>query len=120
MKKTCLLLALCVWLYPATSETTEVSFLKFCEYMEVDSEALSKDAKAVTISCVAFIKGVVESHTALVQDKKIKPQFCKPSSLSYGKIGMMYIKYAKNHSQKTDQSDADFLLQALRKSYPCK
>ncbi|MDH3973524.1 MAG: Rap1a/Tai family immunity protein [Deltaproteobacteria bacterium] len=120
MKKICLLITLMLFLYPGYSRAMEVNFLKFCEFLEVDSEELSKDAKAVTISCVAFIKGVVEAHKALVMENKIKPQFCKPSRVTYGKIGLMYLEYERKHSPKPHQNEAEFLLQALKDAYPCK
>ena len=119
MKQTRLILALFLWLLPCPLNASEVSFLKFCEYLEMDSEDLSKDAKAVTISCVAFIKGVIETHAAMVLEKKIEPQFCKPPRISYGKVGLMYVDYAGNHSRKSFQSEAEFLLQALKAAYPC-
>lgn len=120
MKKICLLFFVLLTLFPSVSGASEVSFLKFCEFLEADSKDLTKDEKAITISCVAFITGVVEMHSALVLDKKMEPQFCKPPRVTYGKIGLMYLEYARKNPQKPYQSEAEYLLQALKEAYPCK
>jgi len=120
MKKIVLSLILLFSLYPNTSEATEVRFLKFCDFLEADSEELTKDEKAITISCVAFIKGVVETHSTLVLKKKIKPQFCKPPKVTHGQIGLKYLEYARKVPPKSYQNEAEYLLQALIESYPCK
>ena len=120
MKKVLLTLILLFVFSPNITEATEVSFLNFCKYLEADSEELTKDEKAITISCVAFIKGVVETHSALVLQKEIKPQFCKPPKATHGQIGLKYLEYSRKTPPKSYQNEAEYLLQALKTIYPCK
>ena len=119
MKKISLILAVLVYLSPTYAGAAKVSFLSFCSNLELDEESLPTEVKALTISCVAFIRGVTETHTALVLKKKIEPIYCKPARISDGDIGRMYVKYAKKHPPRSNISESEILLEALKETYPC-
>ncbi len=119
MKKISLILAVLVYLSPTYAEAGKVSFLKFCSNLELDEASLPTEIKALTISCVAFIRGVTETHSALVLKKKIEPLYCKPARITGGDIGRMYVKYAKKHPPRSNISESEILLEALKETYPC-
>ena len=119
MKRISLILAVLVCLSPGYAGAGSVSFLNFCSNLELDESTLPTEIKAITISCVAFISGVRQAHSLLVQEKKIKPLYCKPARITDGDIGRMYVKYAKKHPLRPDISEAETLLDALKETYPC-
>lgn len=119
MKKISLILAVLVYLSPTYAEAAKVSFLSFCSTLEVDEESLPTEVKALTISCIAFISGVTQTHSALVLKKKTEPLYCKPGRLTDGDIGRMYVKYAKKHPPRPNISESEILLEALKETYPC-
>ena len=120
MKKLVLFITM-VGLFSSTpAGAADTMFLKYCGFLGVEADQLTKDEKAVTISCVAFIKGVLDTHSALALRKEIKPLYCKPARASYGDVGKMYVEYAEKHPPKSHHNEAEILLEALKAAYPCR
>ena len=119
MKKITLVLALLLCFSLNYAAAGGVSFLGFCNNLEFDEDSLPTEIKAITISCVAFISGVTQTHSALVLEKKIKPLYCKPARITDGDIGRMYAKYVKKHPPRANISESEILLDALKETYPC-
>lgn len=121
MKKTGLLFALLLLMMPNFAAAAgEVSFLGFCNNLRYSPNSMPKEVKALTISCVAFITGVTETHDKLVAEKKIKPLYCKPKQFTNGDIASMYKDYVKTHPPKPGDSEAETLLAAMKETYACK
>ncbi|MDT8317300.1 MAG: Rap1a/Tai family immunity protein [bacterium] len=119
MKKISLVLAFLICMSSTYAVAGGVSFLGFCSNLEIDEDTLPTEIKAITISCVAFISGVTQTHSALVLEKKIKPLYCKPAIVTNGDIGRMYAKYVKKHPPRANLSESEILLEALQETYPC-
>lgn len=119
MKKIPLILVVLLCLSSSHTVAGGVSFLGFCSNLELDESTLPTEIKAITISCVAFISGVTQTHSALVLEKKIEPLYCKPARISDGDVGRMYVKYAKKHPPRPNISESEILLEALKETYPC-
>ena len=120
MKKVLFFVVTFICLNTAQSSGTEISFLNFCNYLEVDEASLTKDEKAITISCIAFISGITQTHASLVAKKKIKPLYCKPAVVSNGDIGRLYARHMRSHKAEEGVADSDRLIKLLKETYPCK
>ena len=121
MKKTILIIALSFLMIPSFAPAAgNVTFLTFCNNLEFDPETMPKEVKALTISCVAFITGVTETHDKLVAEKKIEPLYCLSKRLTNGDVAAMYKDYVKTHPPEPGDSEAETLLKAMKETYPCK
>ena len=120
MKYPYFLIVLLLLSFPGFALAEEISFLKYCNFLEVDADELTKDEKAITISCVAYVKGVLDTHSTLSMGKNIKPLYCKPARVTYGDVGRMYADYARDNPPKPNINEAEALMEALKKAYPCR
>ena len=109
-----------VLFFNGTAYSGEVRYLSFCRHLDADPETIPTSVKAVTISCVAFITGVVETHKTIFLETGIAPLYCKPSRTTYGDVARMYNEYAIKNPPEAGISETEALLKALKKNYPCK
>lgn len=64
---------------------------------------------------LAYVLGIVDSHTSLKQDV-----FCAPDNVTAGQVTDIVKKNLTNHPEDRHLSASSLVLYSLQKAFPCK
>jgi hypothetical protein len=105
-------------------DTSGNAFLRLCS--AVDKENKTSTEWMWVTGCTGFVSGFtdgVKFGTQYAEDKagkKVPGLFCLPGEVENGQIIRIILKYIRDHPEEAHQPTSFLLVDALRRSFPCR
>lgn len=108
--------------FPSTSGN---AFVRSCSSIEKDDSQTTRTDFTNTVSCVAYVEGVVQgvqveiAYSKGTTGNEPPSPFCLPDSAENGQIVRVILKYVRNHPEEAHKSTVSLTIEAMREAFPC-
>jgi hypothetical protein len=74
---------------------------------------------ADVIECTSYLSGALDQQTQMRAIYGAPPTICVPSGVTKGEVAVVFVKYARAHSEQQKFIATDLVSSAMASSYPC-
>ena len=99
---------------PPGTATAQRSLVRYFSAAELNAVCLNVSM------CEAFVIGVMDAHTSLVDWKRMRPMICLPETAENRDLMLAVADYVGGHPNELGYTAGSVVLLALTARYPCK
>jgi hypothetical protein len=74
---------------------------------------------ADVIECTSYLSGALDQQTQMRAIYGTTPTICVPSGITKGQVAVVFVRYARQHSEQQKFIATDLVTSAMSSSYPC-
>jgi len=74
---------------------------------------------ADVIECTSYLSGALDQQTQMRAIYGTAPTICVPSGVTKGQVAVVFVRYARQHSEQQKFIATDLVTSAMSSSYPC-